>query len=58
MPQKEGMRDLVEFFAHWQAEREKMLELTLNDALSQEERNILHSMIFIIDRVGPKDIDP
>lgn len=51
------IEDLVDFFGRWPNTRRKALNLLESPELDSEQANILKWMIFVIDRVGPADLD-
>ena len=50
--------DLSDFFDRWSATRNTILALMNSDRVSKEEREILAAMVFVVDRVGPDDLQP
>lgn len=48
--------DLVEFLKCWAEFRDRMVELSSQDDLSDQDREVLTVMIFIVDRVQPRDL--
>ncbi len=50
--------DLSDFFDRWSAMRNTILALMNSDRVSKEEREILAAMVFVVDRVGPDDLQP
>ncbi|MEL6619258.1 MAG: hypothetical protein AAGF36_06960 [Pseudomonadota bacterium] len=50
--------DLLDFFERWPATRSTILALLNSDHVSQQEREILNAMVFVVDRVGPDDLEP
>jgi len=58
MSQGEGMKDLVEYFRNWSFERQKIIRLVESGRLSEDEQMSVLNMVFVIDRIGPTDLEP
>ncbi|MBI1495029.1 hypothetical protein [Halocynthiibacter styelae] len=56
MPQQEPVRDLVDFFDHWQSERNRIVRLIEKPVITPNEKKTLELMLFVLDRVGPDDL--
>lgn len=52
------IEDLVDFYRCWPELRGEMLKLQNTTHLTAEQAPILEWMIFVVDRVGPADLDP
>ena len=50
--------DLSDFFERWPNTRNSVLALMNSDKISPDEREILTAMVFVVDRVGPEDLEP
>jgi len=48
---------LVEFYVHWPALRVQAIALSRNEALTEEQTEIVEWMVRVIDRVGPADLN-
>lgn len=57
MAPSDRFHDLVDFFKRWETERETIQTLLTSGRLPQEQADIVETMMFIIDRVGPEDFD-
>ena len=53
-----GFVDLVDFFDRWPEKREKVMALVHARIQDPELAAILRTMVFVLDRVGPAEIDP
>ena len=49
--------DLSDFFERWPATRNTVLDLRNSDRVNKEEREILNALVFVVDRVGPEDLN-
>ncbi|MEP4032333.1 hypothetical protein [Roseibium polysiphoniae] len=58
MSQGIGVKDLVEYFRNWILERQKVISLIESGRLSDDEKTSLSNMVFVIDRIGPADLEP
>ena len=52
---KERLEDLLEFYNQWPDLRAKVVDLLDDPALRNEQKNILRSMMHVVDCVGPAD---
>ncbi len=57
MTPQEPIKDLIDFFDHWQTERDRIVRLIDKPVLSENEKKTLELMLFVLDRVGPDDLD-
>lgn len=51
-----SIEDLVDFYKHWPAMRDRANALVERPDMGRDEREILKWMIRVIDRVGPSDL--
>lgn len=51
------IEDLVDFFGRWPRMRQEAVNLREDPKLAPEQATMLEWMIFVIDRVGPADLD-
>ncbi|WP_153769333.1 hypothetical protein [Labrenzia sp. CE80] len=58
MSRGKGAKDLVEYFRNWNFERQKIIGLVESGRLSEDEKTSLLDMVFVIDRIGPADLEP
>lgn len=58
MSRGEDVKDLVEYFRNWTFERQKIVSLVESGRLSDAEKTSVLNMIFVIDRIGPTDLEP
>ncbi|MCK0149314.1 hypothetical protein MWU54_04715 [Marivita sp. S6314] len=56
MASGKGFLDLVDFFDRWPEERQKLMAVVKTKSLTDEEAELLETMILIMDRVGPADL--
>lgn len=56
--EKNGFEDLVEFYRQWPDLREKVERMIDCASLEAQDKNILRSMVHIVDCVGPADLQP
>ena len=56
MIHEKGFHDLNDFFVRWPQTRTVMRALAESGRLTFEERSLLQAMIFLIDCVGPSDL--
>lgn len=54
---EKGFEDLNEFFDRWPAERARIVSLATSRDLTVEDRDLLKAMIFVVDRVGPNEVE-
>ena len=57
MTSNNGFNDLQQFFEQWPASRDVVRSLSQSQRVTREEREILDMMQFIVDRVGPRDLE-
>ena len=53
---KPSIEDLFDFYQRWPDLRPRMVRLAASACLEAEDRNILGTMIELVDRVGPNDL--
>jgi hypothetical protein len=50
--------DLIDFYRRWPEFRETAMLLTQNSGLSAAEKETVHWLILLMDRVGDRDVGP
>ncbi len=55
-PIKSGFDDLVEFYNQWPDLRGQIQQLLEDKRLAPEQREIVRSMMHVVDCVGPADL--
>ena len=56
MTEQEDYVDLAAFYRNWPFKRHKLVRLSGDERLSDEERALLRATVFVIDCVGPDDL--
>jgi hypothetical protein len=57
MPPVKGFVDVVDFFSKWPETRRRLEPLVTDPRLAPDQRDILRAMIFVLDCVGPQDLE-
>lgn len=60
MPQsapQETIEDLVDFYKRWPELKQSIVQLEPGDVVDERQKAILEWMTFVIDRVGPVDLE-
>jgi len=52
---KNDIEDLIEFYNQWPELREVVQDILGNDALNLKQKEIIRSMMHVVDCVGPAD---
>jgi len=53
--EKNGIEDLVEFYNQWPELRVQVQDILMGNALEPEQKEIIRSMMHVVDCVGPAD---
>ena len=52
------MRDLIDFYRRWPEFRQTVAHLEDHPGLSAIERQTIHWMVLLVDRIGDRDLEP
>lgn len=57
-PGHDAPRDLIDFYRRWPDFRQIAVQLAENTQLSPSERQTIHWLVLLVDRVSDRDLEP